>query len=168
LDDIPENTFVLKEIFARYEANVVTCNEGHEALSIIKGENKFDAIITDLRMPGMSGQTFIIEVRNYEKENNMLQVPIIILTAENDNTEKMNCLVKYGANEYLLKPIKLNLLMATVSRVLNKENTKSFKNIIVVEDEELSAQILDRILKSQGHKVTICGSISEVKHVFKL
>lgn len=163
LDDIPENTFLMKEIFARFNANAIACNEGHDALEIFKKRGNFDAILTDLRMPGMSGQTFITEIRKHEKERNLSPVPIIILTAESDKTQKINCLTIYGANEYLIKPIKLKDLMQTVTRLIGKDKQiRSAKNIMIVEDEEISAKILSHMLSSQGHKLVVCNSIANV------
>lgn len=153
----------MKGILSKNEANVMTCNEGREALEIIKTNWKFDAIITDLRMPGMSGQTFITEIRKYEKESNLSPVPIIVLTGESDKREKLDCLTKYGANEYLVKPIKLNELMQTASRLIAKEIRKFSRNILITDDEDISADLMSKILSSQGHKPTICSLLSEVK-----
>ena len=114
-------------------------------------------------MPGMSGQTFIMEIRKFEQESKIAHVPIIVLTAESDNAEKLNCLTKYGANEYLLKPIKLKELLVSVSKLISKEEKKGPKTILIVEDEALSAQLLSKMLAKQNNKPILCAQISEVK-----
>jgi CheY-like chemotaxis protein len=155
----------MKGILTKNQAITMTSNEAREALEIIKTNWKFDAIITDLRMPGMSGQTFIAEIRKYEKENNLPPVPIIVLTGESDKREKLDCLTKYGANEYLLKPIKLNELMQAVSRLIAKDIKKFNRNILIVDDEDISADLMSKLLTSQGHKPTICSLLAEVKYI---
>ena len=66
----------------------------------------------------MSGQNLILETREFEKSHSLPKVPIIVLTAESSAGEKLACLSQYGANEYLLKPIKLHDLMNAVYRLL--------------------------------------------------
>lgn len=161
MDDIPDNTYILKELLGRYDVRVVTSNEGSKALEIFRKEGKFDAIITDLRMPGMSGQSFISNIRLMEKESRDKPVPIVIVTAENEQSEKINCLQKLEANDYLLKPIKLHDLLLSLSKIFTGEK-KETKNILVIEDEPISASIISKILSEEGHLITISQDISKV------
>lgn len=158
VDDIPDNTFIMKELLGRQKVKAITSNEAACALSIFIRESNFDAVITDLRMPGMSGQTFISEIRKYEQEKKSRAVPIVVVTAENSSTEKIFCMNTLGANEYLLKPIKLNDLLLSLSKLLTGQE-KETKNILIVEDEALSASVISRILTGQGHKIIVCGDI---------
>ncbi len=44
-------------------------------------QNKFDLILTDIGLPGLSGLELVEEIRKWEKENHLTPVPIIGLTA---------------------------------------------------------------------------------------
>lgn len=154
----------MKELLERHGIKATSCNEGSVALDIFCKKGDFDGIITDLRMPGMSGQTFIAEIRKFEKESKRVSVPIIIVTAENEPTEKLNCLNSLGANEYLLKPIKLQDLLISLSKLFSGEK-KAGKNILVIEDEAISSTIIAKILSNQGHKPFVSGQILQAKEI---
>ncbi len=165
VDDIEENTYLVNHILAKSGAAAICTNRAEDALELLKNSNDIDAVITDLRMPGMSGQEFIIEIRNFEKMACRSPVPIIVLTAESDPEERLLCLSRYGANEYLLKPIRLSDLMQALRRSMS-ETEKQKIMALVVDDENLAAYYLARVLTDAGHIATICGTITEVFVVF--
>eukprot|EP01022_Parablepharisma_sp_SALTPOND_P018724 TRINITY_DN30_c0_g2_i1.p3 TRINITY_DN30_c0_g2~~TRINITY_DN30_c0_g2_i1.p3 ORF type:complete len:175 (+),score=19.78 TRINITY_DN30_c0_g2_i1:1895-2419(+) len=153
--------YLVKHVLARNGARAVTANRAEDALEKFKAATDFDAIITDLRMPGMSGQEFILEVRKFEKAQNRKPMFIIVLTAESDPEERLLCLSKYGANEYLLKPIYLNDLMQALYKA-GQETVKRKLHILVVDDENMSTYTISKVLTDDGHSVVVCGSINEV------
>eukprot|EP01022_Parablepharisma_sp_SALTPOND_P018791 TRINITY_DN311_c0_g1_i1.p1 TRINITY_DN311_c0_g1~~TRINITY_DN311_c0_g1_i1.p1 ORF type:complete len:745 (+),score=83.48 TRINITY_DN311_c0_g1_i1:559-2793(+) len=166
LDDIPENMFVLKERLNRYGINSITRQNGIEALEVYKAHPKIDAIITDLRMPLMSGQAFISEVRKYEREANFPATPIVVLTAETSLEEKKLCLTQYGANDFLLKPVKQQDLISTLLKVHSENKRQIHKKILVVDDDVISSKFMTTVLSKNGHACMEAHSISEAKQVF--
>lgn len=161
LDDIPDNTFILRTLLEKHGAIIVASNEGSNALELFRRDGNIDAIITDLRMPGMSGQNFISEIRKFEEESKKKPVPIIVVTAENEPMEKINCLNSLGADDYLVKPIQLRDLLLSLSKLLLGVKKES-KNILLIEDESLSATIISKLLLDQGHSTIVCGNILQV------
>lgn len=78
------------------------------ALDILREGKRFDAIITDLRMPGMDGVEFLRHVRRVD-----LDVPLIVLTGF-PTLESAIATVRYGGFRYLDKPVGLDTLVDTV------------------------------------------------------
>eukprot|EP01022_Parablepharisma_sp_SALTPOND_P034234 TRINITY_DN90_c0_g1_i1.p1 TRINITY_DN90_c0_g1~~TRINITY_DN90_c0_g1_i1.p1 ORF type:complete len:572 (-),score=64.19 TRINITY_DN90_c0_g1_i1:374-2089(-) len=162
LDDNPDNQVVMEGVLQKYGVTSICRENGYEALEEYKENCNIDAVITDLRMPLMSGQAFIIELRKYEAQANRVKVPIVVVTAENSIEEKKLCLQNYGANEYLVKPIKQRDLMKAVSKVLYTHKKERVKRILVVDDDIISSKFLANILGCEGHASVVCHSVSEV------
>ena len=70
VEDICENQMVMSHVLAELGFEISLANNGAEGLYLFKKQRKefFDLILTDLRMPNMSGQTMIIKIREYEQE----------------------------------------------------------------------------------------------------
>ncbi len=85
---------------------------GTDALALIK-KNRYDLMISDIRMPGMDGEQLLAEVK--------LSAPhteVILMTAHGNTDAAVHCL-KTGAADYILKPFDLDDLTLRVQRLLN-------------------------------------------------
>lgn len=104
VDDEPE----LREVICLGLQNsgwtTVEASGGKEAEAILKNE-KFDAILSDIRMPQGNG----IELLTFTRENINLTIPFILMTGYYDITQK-EALDK-GANYLLSKPFDLDDLI---------------------------------------------------------
>lgn len=171
LDDVPENTFILGEALRRCGAEVVTAQSGTAALELFRNRGTdFAGIITDLRMPMMSGQTFITEVRKCERElfHGSAPVRILVVSAESSAEERRQCLSHYGADEFLLKPVKLQELVAALARTHNKDKPVAIsKRALIVEDDVIGSQFLFTMLTRAGHKCKQAFSVKEALDMIK-
>ena len=70
VEDISENQIIMCQIFAQLGFAIHQASDGAEGLYQFKrnGINYFDLILTDLRMPNMSGQTMIMKIREIEEK----------------------------------------------------------------------------------------------------
>ncbi len=166
LDDIPENTFILSQILKRHKMMATESNNGVLALETYKSNpSHFDGVITDLRMPMMSGQSFITEVRKFERETKIAHaVPILVMTAENSGEEKRLCLTQYGANDFLLKPVKLRDLIESLIKLHNRDREKSRqrkKRVLIVDDDVISSKFTATVLERDGHVCVNAFSVDE-------
>ena len=84
---------------------------GEEALSLV-AETPFDAIVSDLVMPGMSGVDLLKSVRERDRD-----VPIVIVTGR-PAVESAITAIECGALRYLVKPVLPRELRETVARAL--------------------------------------------------
>ncbi len=85
-------------------------HDGVAALALFE-ENRYDLVITDLRMPCMDGLQLIERIRNLGKT-----LPIIILTGY-DEFEYARTALHFGVAEYLLKPLNDDALRETLERM---------------------------------------------------
>ncbi len=76
---------------------------------------KFDLIILDIMMPGVSGLEFL------RKNKHLLDTPVILLTAKGGAQERIEGL-ETGADDYLPKPFEPKELILRIRNILNKTN----------------------------------------------
>jgi signal transduction histidine kinase/DNA-binding response OmpR family regulator len=99
-------------ILVRRGMQVTLANDGQEALQFIK-EKKFDIVLTDIQLPGMSGKAVARAIR---KEN--ATIPIMALTANIMSSNK-RFFAKTGISDHLLKPFTEQDLYLKLSKALS-------------------------------------------------
>ena len=147
VDDEPSIIKFLKANLETQGYKVLTAMNGAEALQTFELELP-DLVILDIMMPVMGGFEVCRRLREWS------QVPIIMLSANADEIDKVKCL-DLGADDYITKPFGLNELTARVKAVLRR--TK--EDAIIPTQPFFSSGDL-KISFSQ-RKVTIAGK--EVK-----
>lgn len=94
--------------------HVFTATDGAKAIELLESEN-FDIMITDMHMPHATGLELIDFVRN----ELALQIHIIVLTKDgSENTTEDS--YKIGADDYIIKPVNMNILSIKIKKVLDK------------------------------------------------
>jgi len=109
VDDEPEMREALSHCLAQGGYSVVAASNGIEALHKFE-EEKFDAVITDLKMPDFSGMALLEEVKKISSG-----VPVILITAYGTIDNAVEAM-KQGATDYILKPFSSEVLRATVEK----------------------------------------------------
>lgn len=94
----------------------VSATNGEDAFELATSK-KFDLIVTDIGLPGLSGNELTRKIRKWEKSLNKEPIPIIGLTAHG-LTEAENESLNAGMNQVLSKPIKLAVLESVLFRFL--------------------------------------------------
>jgi len=136
--DDEESIRELLEIMLKRENYAVTLADSADAAIKQISKSKFDVVITDIAMPGMSGIELLAKVRQVSHDTD-----VIVITAHG-STEKAVEAMKLGASDYLTKPfqieeMKIAIANALKSRALERENrqlrselgkTYSFESII--------------------------------------
>jgi len=90
---------------------VLEAKNGSDAIGVLKSRDDIDLILLDIIMPVMGGIEMLKVVR---ADDNLRQLPIIVLTT--DETKKSEAL-EFGANGFLMKPIKKDDLMQKMETV---------------------------------------------------
>lgn len=111
VDDNPINQkFVQYSL--RNSHDIDTANDGEEA--VIKAtQNSYDLIIMDLWMPIMDGAEATLRIRQLESKSDR-HTPIMVFTTSNMDNDRSRCM-EYGANEYLVKPVRAATLQEKVA-----------------------------------------------------
>jgi len=118
VDDEEDILEFLEHVLSRAGAKVVTGVNGQEAIEMAK-KNKPDIIILDKMMPIMDGVQACSELRKIAELKN---TKIVMLSAISDIDSQIEGL-DLGADDYLVKPIKSNLLISKI-----KSQLRQFKN----------------------------------------
>jgi len=113
VDDAPATLEVLQRNLAAQGYDVLTAPGVAEALSIL-GDTYVDLVITDLKMPGVSGLDLVRHIRE-----NLRDTEVMMITGY-ATVEGAVQAVKTGAEEYLSKPFTDEELLAAVRRALEK------------------------------------------------
>ncbi|MEN6440464.1 MAG: response regulator [Syntrophobacter sp.] len=86
---------------------------GAEAVEMIsvRGDDLFDVVVLDMRMPGMDGLATLKAIREREP-----LMPVILLTGHSD-VKQVSHALKEGIDELLLKPCPVDTLISTIENV---------------------------------------------------
>jgi DNA-binding response OmpR family regulator len=143
-----------------------------DGISFIK-QNNYDIILLDLNLPDFSGFELLKEIKQFKS------VPIIIISAYSDTKTKVKAF-KYGANDYMTKPVDLEELEARIWALLSrhseiniqqKQNTFHIKdNQIFFKDIQLNLtttefEILSILIKNQNQLIkrdVLAASLSTI------
>jgi DNA-binding NtrC family response regulator len=105
----------LKRVLESASFVVETCSSGYSAIEIMQ-QREFDLIITDLKMPGMSGIEVLKSVRTLQPD-----IPVILITGYASIDTAVEAM-KNGASDYLTKPFAPALLMEKVQTALSQRS----------------------------------------------
>jgi DNA-binding NtrC family response regulator len=139
---------------------VRTCGDAARAMEILKGE-EVSLLVTDMKMPGMSGLGLLREVRRSSPD-----LPVIIMTAYG-TVESAVQAMKEGAADYILKPIKMDEMEVLIEKTLqvsrledeNRDMRLELKSIYGTENiigaHPLMAGVIELIRQVADTKTTV-------------
>jgi len=110
VEDITVNQEVLRSLLEPVGCIVSTAADGQAAIDIM-GAQRFDAVLMDIRMPGMNGIDATEHIRQTPGPHQ--NVAIIALTADASAETNAQCLAA-GADVYLTKPVIVSELFASI------------------------------------------------------
>jgi len=149
VDDEPQMLIAINETLLRSGYSVTTAGSGMEALGRLK-EKYYHLVITDMRMPEVSGLELLRKVKNLTP-----QTPVILLTAYGTVQNAVDAM-KDGACDYLLKPFSSESLENVVRRALDsahKKNEKSSHTIIT--QDPVFSHTLDLACQAAASAATV-------------
>lgn len=119
----------------------VEARDADEALERLTDQRP-DLILLDWMLPGLSGIDFAKRLKRDPRSN---QIPIIMLTAKTDESDKVKGL-DLGADDYITKPFSTKELLARIRAVLRRTRDTESKDVIEVGELKLD---------TQTHRVTV-------------
>ncbi len=144
VDDEPMNVALLERLFAR-EYEVVTATNGRAALELLE-KKPFDCLLLDIMMPGMSGLQ-MLEILRADVATSDL--PVILVTALADRQDVVRGL-KLGANDYVTKPIEMDVLSARVQTQVMLKQLQDQRKLAIAELER-AQELKDQLLRIASH-----------------
>ena len=108
-----------------------------------------DIILLDWMIPKVSG----IEVcRQLRKIESTTEIPIILLTARSEESDKVRAL-DIGADDYITKPYSIKELLARVRAALRRPVAITIKNQVIVD--EVVVDLNKHVVKVQNHEINL-------------
>jgi len=143
VDDEKNQREILETILSGEGYDVTTASSGEAAMKFV-ADRRFDLVLTDLKMTGMSGLDLLKELTDFDKS-----IIVILLTAHGTIDSAVDAL-RLGAFEYLQKPYDSEKLLETVSRALNKLTTLDAEIISVSPEMDKVKKLILKIAKSNS------------------
>lgn len=112
VEDVDTNKIFFDAALRRTSAKILWAKDGQQAIDLFK-ENNVDLVLMDLQLPVMDGYTATREIKKINPD-----IPVIAQTAHVMSGEREKCM-EAGCDDYLAKPIRLQILIETLSRFLN-------------------------------------------------
>jgi DNA-binding NtrC family response regulator len=149
VDDEAAQRAMIRGFLHKQGWRVSDVGSGAEALQAVRHET-FDLVITDYKMPGMSGFDVLQGIKQINPA-----IPVVILTAYGTVDSAVEAM-KAGAYDYLAKPIDLDELLHLIDRVQERWR-------LVTEVQELRQELVQRFRFDQ-----IIGSSGKMQEVLSL
>lgn len=118
VDDEPDIRQVVKDVLEDEGYAVLTAQNADDARTL-KQENRVDLVLLDIWMPGTDGISLLKEWADRED----LHVPVIMISGHG-NVETAVEAIRYGAYDFLEKPLSTAKLLVTVKRALQSEKLR--------------------------------------------
>jgi CheY-like chemotaxis protein len=110
VDDDMRNIFALATVLDEQGMEIVSANNGREAIRLVESDPNIDIALMDIMMPEMDGITTIKEIRKLPRGK---ELPIIAVTAKAMKGDRAKC-IEAGAWDYLSKPVDRVHLLAVL------------------------------------------------------
>lgn len=118
-DDAPVRNLISRNL-KMHEFNVIEAEDGKQACLIYEDKNlSIDAIVSDLRMPKVSGE----ELAKYNYENRFL--PFVVCTSLADVRLSLN-LLEFGVKDYIVKPLETQNFIRSVKNAINRRMLRKY------------------------------------------
>jgi signal transduction histidine kinase/FixJ family two-component response regulator len=125
---------------------VVTSNSPRDALERV-AHTDFDAIISDIKMPGMDGLTLLSEIRTLRPDT-----PILLMTSHDDRDLVLYAL-RGGAYDFIQKPIDWDYLLVSLERAIQtrelRRKVAGQKYILEQHAQELERAVQEAVAETQ-------------------
>ena len=114
VDDDIRNVFAMTSALETHGMKVLHAESGKEGIETLKRERGVDLVLMDVMMPGLDGLDTMRIVRSLDGYRG---IPIIAVTAKAMLGDREKC-IEAGANDYVAKPVNVDVLLATLWRAL--------------------------------------------------
>jgi two-component system, response regulator PdtaR len=114
------------------------------------GRQRFDVVVTDMKMPGGSGADFIRLLRQVDPG-----VPVVVLSAFTQDAQ-LDEAKRFGLLAFLSKPMEIDRLLELLERA------RRDATVMLLEDDEALRDSLTDILTAHGFTVCAYGSLRQL------
>ena len=120
VDDDTSNLKMAGNILSKNNMRVTALKSGRALLDYISEKGAPDLILLDIKMPEMDGFETLRRLRDYEKEHDHPETPVIFLTAD-ENTGSETKGFEMGVSDYIRKPFNPEVLLRRIDNVISMQ-----------------------------------------------
>lgn len=121
IEDDDLNRRIVEDMLRVGGAEMVGASDALTGLEIF-GEERFDIVLVDLRMPGIDGFETMRRIRSWDDERR--EVPLIVVTADTGERIEEECR-EAGADAILLKPVAMRELFEVIADLVVSSSSRS-------------------------------------------
>ncbi len=133
--------------------------DGEQALEKF-APDKYDLVLLDLMLPKVDGMEVCQRIRS------MSNVPIIMLTAKDDDMDKIMGL-EFGADDYMTKPFNMLELKARIKTIFRRvENTEKTKEAQVLRARNMLVNLENRSVEVNGQEIALTAKEFDLLQLF--
>ena len=143
VDDEKSQREILEMILSDEGYDVTTASSGEAAMKFVESR-RFDLVLTDLKMTGMSGLDLLKQLTDYDKS-----IIVLLLTAHGTVDSAVDAL-RLGAFDYLQKPYDREKLLETISRALKKLSTLDAEIVSASPEMDRVKKLILKVAKSNS------------------
>ncbi|TVR80245.1 MAG: PAS domain-containing sensor histidine kinase [Chitinophagaceae bacterium] len=163
-EDNTVNQYLIRSILESWNIDYELADNGLMAWEMYN-EKKFDLLLLDIEMPGLTGLQLIKKIRKMSDKKKAL-VPAIALTANAFEGQKYSCL-SAGMNNYLSKPFKekdlIKLISETLTPASRKKSKKVSKEESLMKDYQTKRKVKDD--KSLNQKSMVNYNLENISEI---
>jgi DNA-binding response OmpR family regulator len=116
VDDEAGQRALFRSILEEGGCRVTVARDGSEAVSLLRGDTRFDLVTLDYWMDKMNGLRVLQQIRS---DASLAAMPVIMVTGADDRRIEMS-LFEAGADDYVAKPVDAPLFMLRIQAVLRR------------------------------------------------
>lgn len=146
VEDEPQIAGLVRDYLEHAGFAVLSASDGNGALALVRARRP-DVIVLDLGLPGIDGLDVLRSIRRDSA------VPILILTARSDETDRVTGL-ELGADDYVVKPFSPKELVARVRAVLRRVDARPLASERLIAGS-LELDLARRRVLTDGHPVDL-------------
>ncbi len=163
VEDDPAVSKLLSTLLTQASFDCATASSGEEALVALQRE-PFDAVVSDVRMPGISGLDLLAEVRRQHPH-----VAFLVVTGVDDIRVGIRAMTA-GADDYLVKPFQEDAVISSLRRALEKkrlereveEYRQRLEHMVADRTRELQAALW-QLERSYEHTLEALGAAIDLR-----
>jgi two-component system response regulator AtoC len=112
------------ETLRRRNFHVDMCEDGHAALEMLGKDEPYDIVITDLRMPKMSGLTLLKTIRE-----RFVSTDVLMMTAYGTISDAVTA-IRDGAHDFLEKPFPQETLLIRIQKIIENRKLRHENHVL--------------------------------------
>jgi CheY-like chemotaxis protein len=118
VDDDIRNIFAMTSVLERFRMDVVSAENGKDAIDLLMQHRDFDIVLMDIMLPMMDGYSTIRAIRGIPE---FAGLPIVAVTAKAMKGDREKCIAA-GASDYLCKPVESEQMRSTLRLWLYRDS----------------------------------------------